>query len=159
MLHANVDPATVEVKPKLTLVFGLVVVMVLFGVLVSTVSGATAGGGGGGVRAPDAASAFSSPAPWKLPGTPANGAAVDVMAALIAATLADGNFCRSSAATAAACGAADDVPQKTWLTPLKKVVWLQSVATRSGLASTRGVASGAAGVAPLTGPNRVVTGP
>ena len=70
------------------------------------------------------------------------------MAVLIDAADAVGNFCRSRAATAAACGAAADVPQK-WNggpAPAKNVVTLQSLATRSGLFTTRGEASGAAGV-------------
>ena len=83
------------------------------------------------------------------------------MAALIDAEVAVGNFCRSRAATAAACGAAAEVPQKGngGLAPPKNVLTLQSLATRSGLLTILGDGNGAAGVIPLTGPNSVVTGP
>src|SRR5262249_38840688 len=152
MLHANVDPPIVEVNPKLTLALRLAVLIFFFGTLVRIVFGA------GGVSAPTAASAFTSPPPWKLAGTPAIGDAVVLRALLIALVVADGNFWRSRAATAAACGAAADVPQKVWLAPKKKVVRLQSLATMSGLFTTRGVVSAGAGETPLTGPKTVVTG-
>ena len=73
-----------------------------------------------------------------------------------------GFCCSNSAATAAAWGAAADVPQnRQWLpsNEPKYVLMPQCDAVMFGLASTFGVGNGAAGVVPTTGPYSRVTGP
>ena len=111
---------------------------------------------GGKARADSAAVASTSPAPT-APGPKApTGRAVAVRADRSWLAPAPGFAWRSSAATAAACGAAAEVPQKRhtpsplWKEP-KKVVAPQSVAARSGLAIACGSIA-AAGASPSTGP-------
>src|SRR4051812_19115581 len=99
--------------------------------------------------------ALTSPAPCAATPNAPTGVAVDFWASMICAALAPGAASFSSAATAAACGADSDVPKKRHTPPdnfAKNVVAPPSVAATSGLASTSGDASGAAGVVPLTGP-------
>src|SRR3954471_21867771 len=69
---------------------------------------------------------------------------------------------RSRAATAAACGAAAEVPQKRHLPAegkAKKVVAPQSVATKSGFWINSGAVSFGAGEPPSTGAYSCLTGP
>src|SRR5260221_12454445 len=111
-----------------------------------------------------AAPALTMPAPTAGPGrgNAPTGPAVSSMACRTSATVAPGAAWRSSAATAAAWGAAAEVPKNlhVWDTQEpKKVFAPPSVATMSGLESTAGVTSGMAGVVPLTGPKEGVPGP
>src|SRR3954447_18492484 len=161
MLQTNDEPATVEVNLKRTLTLGRKDVTCFFGFLVIVVSGV---GSGGGVvacwTAVAAARALTSPPPCIAGVAPGMTVPVVRIALLMTSNDAVGNFARSSAATAAACGAAADVPQKRGGVPKpKKVFCWQSLATTSGLFSTSGVGSAAAGMLPFTGPNRIVTGP
>ncbi len=110
---------------------------------------------GGWVRSPAirAAGASISPAPAasgpKLP----TGTAVLFCIAFTSAALSEGSAASWSAPTAAACGAAADVPKNRFPDP-KNELMPPSVATTSGLSRTSAEASGGAGVTPLTGPNR-----
>ena len=103
-----------------------------------------------------AASAFSSPAPTAARFfTVVKAVAEDSSAARIELGVAAGCVWRISAAIAAACGAASEVPQKCQPSEsrlAKKVVEAQSVAVAFGFCSTSAVASFAAAVVPLTGP-------
>jgi hypothetical protein len=113
----------------------------------------TCGGRATRLTAPKAS---TNPAPTASGPKAPTGRALDPRAVRAWGTERVGLAWRISAATAAACGAAAEVPQKR-LTPgipvgRKKVVRPQSVAARSGLAIWSGWARGAAGEDPLTGP-------
>src|SRR4051812_4032763 len=91
----------------------------------------------------------------KLP----TGRAVEVSAALTCAGVRSGRAASSRALTAAACGAAAEVPVNRLPVP-KNVVMPRLVAVRSGLAIVLGAGRAAAGDAvSVTGAKTVVTGP